>query len=214
VLSAEAAGLEALYFQDRELSDLNGYVYVEHGFDRKGPKGPESGSSVDWFARSYDVDPGKQAFNPATSPAGAWTWKTDEVSRDGKDARSQLASAGVLTLADIGGKIEGHSYIELPTTRMNGGHQQTGIAVKMTQLSGTKAVNADGTTQLHWEVIHYNAGSRTVSDAVVTADNTHMSGTSKLLKDNGTVAVEYTWKADRVPTPKAKDALSSSKASS
>ncbi|MFN8391115.1 MAG: hypothetical protein U0136_12565 [Bdellovibrionota bacterium] len=214
VLSAEAVGLEALYFQDRELSDLNGYVYVEHGFDRKGAKGSESGVSVDWFARSYDVDPGKQAFNAATSPAGAWSWKTEEISRDGKDAKAQLASAGIITLADIGGKIEGHSYIELPTTRMNGGHQQTGIAVKMTQLTGTKAPNADGTTQLHWEVIHYAAGSRTVSDAAVSADNSHMTGTSKLLKSNGSVALEYSWRADRVPIAKPKDVGPSPKAAS
>jgi hypothetical protein len=202
VKSAAEAGVTALYFREKDVSDLNGYVYVQHGYDRTSDKGKGtvSGKAVDWFARSYDHDPGAQTFDPATSPAGAWSWKTE--ASDDAAQNPPVAAAGLLTLADIAGKIEGHTYMELPTTRMRAGSRETGIAVKMSELSGTKLRHADGSTELHWEVIHHQTGSRTQTDAVIAADNSHMTGTSRLLKKDGTVAFSYNWKAERVVAPK------------
>lgn len=198
VKSLEGAGVTALYFQGGERSAVNGYVYLSHGFDRKSADGKrdEQGKSVDWFANSYGADPMKNAADETNSASGAWAWKTTEVKSSVPHA-SELVSAGVLTLADMGDTIEGHSYTEIPVLRTRGGRDERGSAVRAAQLSGTQERHSDGSTALRWETLQRSSGNRTLTEATLSGDHRHLSGSSKLVDEAGQVLLEYQWSAER-----------------
>lgn len=205
-------GVTALFYKSDFVDPANSNIHAALGFTRTVNGQEISGSSVDWFSRSYDsaleakIDlrgrlvepiPSSGQANPARRSMaereinGVWVWT-------GTRHFAGERPTGVLVIDGEGLEIIGQTIVEAPLTGNQFGFNSV---LSSSPVKGERVVLSDGRIRMKFETISYT-GKKTKTVAELSADRTQLTGRSSsqldIDKNSGRPQVhEYNWTAVR-----------------
>jgi hypothetical protein len=213
VQAIEKAGVSALFYSDAKALPNGRNLYLGKGYEGSLAGKDNSGTSVDWYARSANTrhelvgelmarDIGvsgdkKKAQEPATHASfkhrpfmGVYAWT------DGKEEKS--AAQGVLTFREKApGVITGRSIIEMPLAEEWAKKTGAAFMAKSANLSGT--IERKGESLV---LVFQVEGQATRTESTITLDMEGKvgKGSSKAFtreQSGEKTALSYTWTAER-----------------